>query len=241
MKALVTGASGLIGSNIVRALLARGHAVRALVRPTSSLSGLEGLPVELARGDVLRPDDLNAAVQACDSVFHAAANYSYWGKTAEELELVATEGTANILKAARGGGVSRVVVTSSSVVFGYELDQGERDESDRPCSGRGGGPLCARETAAGPAGDGARVGSGHTPDHGVPDRLRRPPQPDPGPSNAIVVAYLRDPWRTTYPGGCNIVSARDVGLGHVLSRRRVSRVSDTSWAAKTSSGPQFMA
>ena len=216
MKALVTGASGLIGSNIVRALLARGHAVRGFVRPTSSLSGLEGLPVDVARGDVLSPSDLSQAVQGCDSVFHAAAHFAYWGKTAAELERVATEGTANVLTAARRGGVSRTVVTSSSVVFGYELDPIERDESDGPVATEGEAPYVqAKEQQDRLALELARD-LGLSLVTACPTMSVGPASPSLGPSNAIVVTYLRDPWRTTYPGGCNIVSARDVGLGHVL-------------------------
>lgn len=216
MRALVTGASGLIGSNIVRALLARGHAVRALVRPTSSLAGLEGLPIEVARGDVLCSDDLDLAVQSCDSVFHAAAIYAYWGKTADELERLATEGTANVLKAARGGEVTRVVLTSSSVVFGYELDRRERDESAGLAPAEGEAPYVRAKRQQ------DRLATELALDLGIdlvtacPTVSVGPQSPTLGPSNAVVVAYLRDPWRTTYPGGCNIVSARDVGLGHVL-------------------------
>ena len=63
MRALVTGANGLIGANLVRELLRAGYLVRAFVRPTSNLTSLEGLAAELVRGDVLAPETLDAAAR----------------------------------------------------------------------------------------------------------------------------------------------------------------------------------
>ena len=77
MTTLVTGATGLVGSHIVRALIGRGRIVRALVRATSDRSAIEGLRVQIATGDVLDPSSLGAAVSGCDTVFHAAAHFSY--------------------------------------------------------------------------------------------------------------------------------------------------------------------
>ena len=68
MKALVTGANGLIGANLVRALLAEGHEVRAFVRRTSNLASLAGLPVEIVYGDILQPESLRAAADGCELV-----------------------------------------------------------------------------------------------------------------------------------------------------------------------------
>ena len=73
MKALVTGASGLVGANVVRSLLERSHSVRVLVRPTSDLRALESLPIEIVQGDVLEPSTLRHAAQDQEVLFHAAA------------------------------------------------------------------------------------------------------------------------------------------------------------------------
>ena len=85
MKALVTGATGLVGSHIVRALLRRGHSVRALRRASSDCTAIDGLPVDIAYGDVLTAEGLADAAATCDVVFHAAADFSYWGKSREAL------------------------------------------------------------------------------------------------------------------------------------------------------------
>ena len=113
MKALVTGATGFIGANLVRALLERGHRVRALVRPGSDRRNLTGLDIELIEGDLLSRDSLKRAVEGCTIVFHVAALYSFWVRPRRLIYDVNVEGTRNLLLAAREAAVDRVVYTSS--------------------------------------------------------------------------------------------------------------------------------
>ncbi len=124
MKILVTGASGVIGANLVRELLADGHEVRAFVREKSDLRSLHGLEIQIVVGDVLEPDGLASAAEGCDLLFHAAAVFSYWSHAADELEKIAVEGTVNVVQTARRTGVRRVVLTSSSVVLGSRYAKG---------------------------------------------------------------------------------------------------------------------
>lgn len=105
MKALVTGANGLIGANLVRELLRDGHQVTGLVRGGSDLSAIAGLPVRLVAGDVLDPGSLGGAAAGQDVVFHTAVAFSYWGHEPAELTRTATLGTLNILAAAASAGV----------------------------------------------------------------------------------------------------------------------------------------
>ena len=81
MRVLVTGASGIIGANLVRELLADGHEVRAFVREKSDLRSLHDLEIQIAVGDVLQPDSLASAAEGCDLLFHTAAVFSYWSHT----------------------------------------------------------------------------------------------------------------------------------------------------------------
>lgn len=82
MKVLVTGASGYLGGRLCHALLRHGHSVRAFVRRTSDLSSLptlsDGVPLELAYGDVTDYSSLLAACSGCQVVFHAAALVEPW-------------------------------------------------------------------------------------------------------------------------------------------------------------------
>ncbi|MFN3973751.1 MAG: hopanoid-associated sugar epimerase [Dehalococcoidia bacterium] len=117
-KALVTGASGFVGSNLVRTLLQAGWEVRALVRPSSNLLALDGLPVELTLGDLTDPASLVRAVDSVDAVFHVAALNAFWARDMEDFFRINVEGTRAICQAALRAGVHRVVYTSTWAVFG---------------------------------------------------------------------------------------------------------------------------
>lgn len=93
MKAFVTGATGFIGASIVRELLKDGIEVRALVRPGADTRNLEGLPLEIWHGDLLDRCSLNAGIEGCDWVFHAAADYRLWTRTPETMYQANVEGT----------------------------------------------------------------------------------------------------------------------------------------------------
>jgi nucleoside-diphosphate-sugar epimerase len=110
---LVTGASGHLGANLVRALLARGERVRALVRPGGDARGIEGLDVEWSPGDLTDPRALRAAVDGCDRVYHCAAFVSIRNLDRRRLFEVNVLGTRYLLAAARDAGVRKVVHCSS--------------------------------------------------------------------------------------------------------------------------------
>jgi dihydroflavonol-4-reductase len=128
-KALVTGGTGFVGSHVVRTLIAAGHTVRVLRRPTSRLDLIADLPVEHALGDVLDSSGLDAAMRGCDWVFHVAAVADYWRAQRIRLYLINVQGTRCVLEAARRAGVSRVVFTSSGAAVGLRPDGLPSDES----------------------------------------------------------------------------------------------------------------
>jgi len=125
---LVTGATGFVGSALVRTLLQAGQRVRALVRPTSRLDNLRGLNVEMAVGDLCAPETLTAAVQGCRGVFHVAADYRLWVRHPSEIYATNVRGSRNLLVAAARAGVQRVVYTSSVATLGTHKDGSPADE-----------------------------------------------------------------------------------------------------------------
>ena len=123
MKALVTGGGGFIGSNVVRALLARGDDVRVLDNfSTGSRANLAGLEhdVQLVEGDLRSYERVHAAVRGAEVVFHQGALPSVPRSVQDPLTTTAVniEGTLNVLLAARDEGVRRIVNASSSSVYG---------------------------------------------------------------------------------------------------------------------------
>jgi dihydroflavonol-4-reductase len=128
MTALVTGANGFLGSAVVRALLADGTAVRALVRPGSDRRNLSGLAVTIADGDVTNPESLRRAAAGCEAVFHVAADYRLWVADPQPMYRANVDGSVNVLEAAAGAGATRMVYTSSVAVLGINADRTPADE-----------------------------------------------------------------------------------------------------------------
>lgn len=133
--AFVTGATGLLGSNLVRQLVAEGWQVRALVRSRQrALTQLGGVPMELVEGDMTRVADFAPRLQGAQVLFHTAACFrnSYKGGSHwEELRRVNVEGTRELLAAAYAAGIRRVVHTSSIGVLAARPGAALVDETMR--------------------------------------------------------------------------------------------------------------
>lgn len=119
-RVLVTGGHGFIGSFVVRRLLQRGMAVRCLVRATSRTHRIDALPVEKVTGDILDPDSLAAAMAGCTDCIHLAGISRYADMERDFARPTIVDGTRNVFVAALAAGVSRVVYTSSAVIFGSD-------------------------------------------------------------------------------------------------------------------------
>ena len=107
---LVVGATGALGHQIAERLLANGKRVRALVRPTSNTQALQAAGVELALGDLMRPESLRRALDNVDSVVSSAAGYT--GHTPGDTIDTDYAGNENLADAAADAGVRRFVFTS---------------------------------------------------------------------------------------------------------------------------------
>jgi dihydroflavonol-4-reductase len=115
--ALVTGATGFIGSALCKALVDEGYQVRAMHRATSSLQALADLPLERVVADILIPETLGSAMKGVDWVFHTAAQSAYWRQPELVLQ-TSVLGTQNVMQAAWQSGVRRFVLTSSIAAMG---------------------------------------------------------------------------------------------------------------------------
>ena len=118
MQALVTGGQGFVGSHLCELLAKAGHQVRVLARPTSDLSPLEGLGVEVVRGDLGADGDLRGAVDGVDWVFHVAG--ALMGLREEDLVRVNRDGTRRLCEACltHSPGLSRFIFVSSLAAVG---------------------------------------------------------------------------------------------------------------------------
>src|SRR2546423_15483672 len=94
---LVTGASGFIGSSVVRALLEQGARVRALIEPGRDDDNLAGLGVERVVGDIRDAATVDEAVDGISTVFHLAAIYRFWSADPDPLYRLNAGGTTNIM------------------------------------------------------------------------------------------------------------------------------------------------
>jgi dihydroflavonol-4-reductase len=118
MKVLVTGANGLLGANLVRELVRSGNAVKAFVRHSANLKGLHNVPSQICRGEVTSYDDVDKALQDCDSVVHAASSTSVLPLDFEVFERINVNSTKNIIQASMNQGNKRMVYISTAATFG---------------------------------------------------------------------------------------------------------------------------
>jgi dihydroflavonol-4-reductase len=221
MRVAVTGATGLVGHHVVAAAVAGGHDVVAVTRPgrrpPQRLLALG--EVGHARANLTDATSLTRAFEGVDAVVHCAAVYSYDSAERAQLTDVNVTGTRAVLEAAAAAGASRVVVTSSAVTRGSSLQPLPRDErhhlGTEPAPAYYASKVRQEQVALEAA---ERTGLEVV--LALPTVVLGGPYDRLGPSNAIVLRYLLDATHSTFPGGCNVVDARDVGAGHVALLER---------------------
>ena len=132
MRALVTGGQGFVGSHLCERLVAQGHRVRVLARPSSELRHLSGIEVEVVRADVTEPAGLPSAVAGCDVVFHVAG--ALRGLREQDLFRVNADGTRNLVGAAVAAEprLARFVYVSSLAAAGPSLGGSTPRTEDMP-------------------------------------------------------------------------------------------------------------
>ncbi len=130
MKALVTGATGFIGSVLVKELVSRGHGVRALAFPQEQAYDLVKMGAEIVRGDLTQPESLHGICDGMDTVFHLAGRVTDWGTKKQFYDAI-YGATENLLKEAAGN-ASRFVYISSIAAMGMGSHLKGVKETDSP-------------------------------------------------------------------------------------------------------------
>src|SRR6185312_8567244 len=225
MNCFVTGASGFIGANLVHELVARGHRVKALLRPESDVRGLAGADFERVPGDVSDPDKLKQAMFGCDWCFHVAASYHLWLRDYRPMYAANVDGTRNVLQAAGAAGCSRIVYTSTVGCIGLPVTYhgqttAPTDETATVTEEKLKGnhykiskyraEKAALELAA----------------RGLPVVIVNPSAPvgprdvKPTPTGQVIVDFLNRNMPAYLDTGLNWVHVRDVAIGHILAAEK---------------------
>ena len=222
MRVLVTGATGFIGGNLVRALCAQGHEVRALVRPGSNTLTLDGAGAEAVPGDILDRESVRRVAQGCQGVFHCAAAYTFWSPDPAQVYRTNVDGTRNVLEAAQQAGVDRVVYTSTVSTIGLP----------------GGSPHLGLGTEETPVDPRRLVGHYKKSKYqaeqvaldlarqGLPVVVVNPTMPvgpwdvRPTPTGKIVLDFMLGRIPAYVNTGMNLVDVADVASGHILAMEK---------------------
>jgi dihydroflavonol-4-reductase len=219
MKVFVTGGTGFVGANLVRALLSSGYEVRALIRAGSSQKNVKNLPIERVTGDLSNHKTLTEAMAGCDALAHVAAHYSLWRADGPSLYSANVEGTRNILEAAADAGVGRVVYTSSVAALGVPAPGQVADETlqttaDQLVSDYKKSKFLAEQVALQRAAAGQHI------------VVVNPSTPigaydvKPTPTGEIVLRFLNRQMPAYVDTGLNLIDVEDVAQGHILALER---------------------
>ncbi|WP_432735911.1 hopanoid-associated sugar epimerase [Maridesulfovibrio sp. FT414] len=217
MTVFITGATGLIGSRLVRILVSRGYAVRALVRDTERAKRLISDPVEFVTGDLNDPESLKTALNGCRYLFHLAADYRLWVPDPEAMTGTNVEGTRMLMRQALSAGVERIVYTSSVCVLSCNADGTPVGEDVSSDVGDMISPYKKSKFLA------EKVVMEMVRDEGLPAVIVNPSTPvgpgdsRPTPTGTMILNTARNGGMFYADTGLNVAHVDDIALGHLLA------------------------
>ena len=215
--ALVTGASGFVGSAVARAAQARGLSLRVLVREASPRRNIEGLGAEIVVGDMADPAALAKAMAGARYLFHVAADYRLWARDPEEIVRHNLEGTNAVMTAALAAGIERIVYTSSVATLGFHADGRPSDETLPLTPAEAIGAYKRSKVMA------ERAVQKVQAERGLPVVIVSPSTPigprdiKPTPTGRIIVEAAEGRMPAFLDTGLNLVHVDDVAEGHMLA------------------------
>lgn len=222
MKCFVTGASGFLGANLIQALLARGHRVKALVR--TDAPSLQGLQYERVTGDILNRESLAHAMDGCDWCFHAAASYHLWMRNYAPMYAVNVEGTRNVIEAAGKAGCKKIIYTSTAGCIGVPPANAKQIAPSAESVKIPDDQLCCDYKRSKFQAEDVAINLFRK--NGLPVIIVNPTAPvgpgdaKPTPTGQIVVDYLNGRLPAYLETGLNWVHIRDVAVGHILAAEK---------------------
>ncbi|CAA7620932.1 hopanoid-associated sugar epimerase [Magnetospirillum sp. SS-4] len=218
-KYLVTGATGFVGSAIVRALLARGETVCVLARPGSNRHNVASLKVAVVEGRLEDEASLRRAMHGCARLIHAAADYRIWVPDPAAMMAANVDGTRALMRAALAEGVERVVYTSSVATLGH-VEGGSADEDTPSTIADKVGPYKQSKFLA------EEAVRRMVAEDGLPAVIVNPSTPvgpgdvKPTPTGRMIVEAASGRMPAYVDTGLNIVHVEDVAEGHLLAMEK---------------------
>ncbi len=223
MKCFVTGASGFIGANLVHELVARGHEVKALLRPDSDGRGLAGVDFQRVSGDILDRQLLDREIAGCDWCFHVAASYHLWMRDYAPMYAANVDGTRHVLEAAGQARCRRIIYTSTVGCIGLPENVAGKftptDERDFAAEAQMTNHYKRSKWQA------EQVALGLA-QKGLPIIIVNPSAPvgprdvKPTPTGQLILDFLNRKLPAYLDTGLNWVHVRDVATGHILAAEK---------------------